>query len=208
MISPLLMQNTYDGGNETAPAVAVQVNGDRAAFYECGFVSVQDTVSDLSGRHYYKNCVVQGAIDFIFGYGFTVFEGCELRTVKLPTGRSPGFITAQGRNIHNSSSAFVFKSCSVGGITPVYLGRGWRTYAQVVFYRTSMSDVVIPRGWEAWKGDRKRMNLVESDCTGPGSDRSARVPWSKGLSGTDPAVLKFVDPAYVDSDLWIEAQPH
>jgi hypothetical protein len=41
-----------------------------------------------------------------------------------------------------------------------------------------------------------------------GADRSGRVPWSNGLSSTDPAVMKYVDRAFVNNDSWIEAQPH
>lgn len=59
---------------EPVPAAALQVNGGKAAFYNCGFVGVQDTLSDLAGRHYYVGCVIDGAIDFIFGYGQTVFQ--------------------------------------------------------------------------------------------------------------------------------------
>ncbi|CAM0875780.1 unnamed protein product [Alopecurus aequalis] len=209
MARHITFKNTYDGGNDTAPAVAVQVLGDRVAFYDCGFVSVQDTLSDLTGKHYYKDCLLEGAIDFIFGYGISVFQGCELRTVQLPPGRSPGFITAQGRDSPADHTAFVFKECTVGGITPVYLGRAWRAYSQVFFYRTIMSNIIVPWGWDVWnaKGNEATLFLVESECTGPGSDRSGRVPWSKGLSSTDPEVVKYLNPAYNDDDLWIEAQP-
>ena len=44
------------------------------AFYDCGFVSVQDTLTDLTWKHYYKDCLLEAAIDFIFGYGLTVFQ--------------------------------------------------------------------------------------------------------------------------------------
>ena len=42
--------------------------GDRASFYGCGFYGVQDTLWDVEGRHYFKNCFIQDAVDdFKFG---------------------------------------------------------------------------------------------------------------------------------------------
>mgnify|MGYP002776877040 FL=1 len=55
-------------------AVAVLLNGDKMAFYECGFYGSQDTLFDYEGRHYFKNCYIQGAIDFIFGHGQSLYK--------------------------------------------------------------------------------------------------------------------------------------
>ena len=35
------------------------------------------------------------------------------------------------------------------GTGPVYLGRPFRSYSRVIFYRTYMSDVVKPEGWSS-----------------------------------------------------------
>ncbi|CAN1131233.1 Putative pectinesterase 11 [Linum perenne] len=58
------MQNTYGRGGK---AVALRVSGDRAAFYGCRILSYQDTLLDDTGSHYYSNCYIQGATDFICG---------------------------------------------------------------------------------------------------------------------------------------------
>lgn len=76
----LLSQNTYVGVGNSEPAVAALVAGDRSSFYRCGFVSVQDTLSDLLGRHYYEGCYIEGAIDFIFGYGQSIFQVLLLKS--------------------------------------------------------------------------------------------------------------------------------
>ena len=57
-----------------AQAVAVLLNGDMMAFYECGFYGAQDTLFDYSGRHYFKDCYIQGSIDFIFGHGQSLYK--------------------------------------------------------------------------------------------------------------------------------------
>ena len=75
-------QNTYNlpptpfimGNNWNKPALAATVQGDRIAFFECAFKGVQDTLWDQNGRHYFRNCYIQGGVDFIFGNGQSVYE--------------------------------------------------------------------------------------------------------------------------------------
>lgn len=57
-----------------AQAVALRVTGDQAAFYGCGFYGAQDTLNDDRGKHYFKECLIQGSIDFIFGNGRSLYE--------------------------------------------------------------------------------------------------------------------------------------
>lgn len=63
-----------DGNNFIMPAVAAKISGDKVALYRCGFMGVQDTLWDVSGRHYYKLCSIRGAVDFIMGSGQTIYE--------------------------------------------------------------------------------------------------------------------------------------
>lgn len=71
------MQNSYNNPvnrNPQMPAVAAMIAGDKSKFYRCGFFGLQDTLWDVSGRHYYKLCSIQGAVDFILGSGQSIFE--------------------------------------------------------------------------------------------------------------------------------------
>lgn len=61
-------------GEVGAQAVAMRVTGDQGAFYGCGFYGAQDTLNDDSGRHYFKDCFIQGSIDFIFGNARSLYE--------------------------------------------------------------------------------------------------------------------------------------
>ena len=54
--------------------MAVRVAGDRSAFYDCRFLGYQDTVLDDTGRHYFRNCFIEGATDFICGDGLSLYE--------------------------------------------------------------------------------------------------------------------------------------
>ncbi|KAK7855240.1 putative pectinesterase 8 [Quercus suber] len=56
-------------GDVGAQAVAIKISGDKAAFWGCGFFGAQDTLHDDKGRHYFRDCYIQGSIDFIFGNG-------------------------------------------------------------------------------------------------------------------------------------------
>ncbi|KAK5832493.1 hypothetical protein PVK06_016295 [Gossypium arboreum] len=76
----LTIQNTYGLG---AKAVALRVSGDRATFFGCRILSYQDTLLDDTRRHYYNNCYIEGAVDFIFGNATSLFE---MSNVILPQG--------------------------------------------------------------------------------------------------------------------------
>ncbi|CAF1726975.1 hypothetical protein YC2023_115395 [Brassica napus] len=140
---------------KVAPSIVLMV--DKAWFYGCSFISVQDTLTDFVGRHYFKNCYIEGAIDFIWGGGQSIYEKCVIyvkgmtRNEMVEGGAMlPGFITAQGRQSEQDTSGFVFKYCAIKGDGTAFLGRAYRGYSRVVFYATSMSNVIVPQGWDAW----------------------------------------------------------
>ncbi|CAI0543602.1 unnamed protein product [Linum tenue] len=55
-------------------AVAFRISADTATFLGCRFLGAQDTLYDHLGRHYYKDCYIEGSVDFIFGNGLSLFE--------------------------------------------------------------------------------------------------------------------------------------
>lgn len=61
-------------GVEGWQAAAFRISGDKAYFYGCGFYGVQHTLSDDEGRHYFKECYIEGSIDFIFGNGRSMYK--------------------------------------------------------------------------------------------------------------------------------------
>ncbi|KAK1301325.1 putative pectinesterase 29 [Acorus calamus] len=148
----ITFKNGYNmGGGQKQPmaqAVAAVVNGDKAAFYSCGFVGIQDTLFDGYGRHFYFNCYIEGAYDFIFGLAKTVFERCHLHSTASDWGG--GYLTAQGRGSDSDTGGYVFKYCIVTGTGPTYLGRAWNAYSRVVFYKSQFSAPITPAGWDAW----------------------------------------------------------
>ncbi|KAF8019353.1 hypothetical protein BT93_G0123 [Corymbia citriodora subsp. variegata] len=207
-------QNTYNENtqpgdlNSIKPAPAFQTTADKVSFYECAFIGVQDTLSDLQGRHYFESCYIEGAIDFIWGGGQSYYQRCAINATAAILGGLAGFITAQGRNSDTDTSGYVFNEGTVMGTGTVYLGRAYRQYSRVVFSKTYLSNVVVPKGWDSWKyaGQEQTITYAESRCTGPGADMSERVKWEKTLSSAELDKLTNVN-AFVNQDGWLQKQP-
>ncbi|RZC89082.1 hypothetical protein C5167_030778 [Papaver somniferum] len=72
VVKNITFKNTYNlevEGRKVNKAVAASIFGDKSSFYDCGFIGLQDTLADASGRHYFHNCHIEGAMDFIWGNG-------------------------------------------------------------------------------------------------------------------------------------------
>ena len=96
---------------------------------------------------------------YIYIYGcHVVISSCSLLLQKCMisvVGRAlgpgiRGFITAQGRDSPKETNGFVFKECKVTGDGQAYLGRPWRVYSRVLFYKTEMPGIIVPAGWDPW----------------------------------------------------------
>ncbi|KAG6653294.1 hypothetical protein I3843_05G058500 [Carya illinoinensis] len=198
----LVIQNTF---GTSGKAVALRVSGDRAAFYGCRILSYQDTLLDDAGRHYYSNCYIEGATDFICGNAASLFERCHLHSLS----KGDGAITAQHRNSPSEDTGFTFLGCKITGVGTAILGRPWGPYSRVVFALTYMSSVIVPQGWDDWGDQSKRSTVYygEYQCYGPGANKTKRVEWSKSLSNEDAA--PFLTKDIIGGKDWLRpAQTH
>ncbi|KAL8474941.1 hypothetical protein ACS0TY_030650 [Phlomoides rotata] len=181
-------------------AVALRISADMAAFIECKFVGAQDTLYDHKGRHYFKNCHIQGSVDFIFGNGLSLYEGCHLHA-KTNTGY--GALTAQKRESMLEATGFSFVNCKVTGSGALYLGRAWGSFSTVVFAYTYMDKIITPRGWYDW-GDKQRQMTVfygQFKCSGPGAEHGGRVKWAREL--TKQEAEPFISLSFIDGHQWL-----
>lgn len=194
------VQNTF---GTSGRGVAMRVSGERAAFYGCKIVSYQDSLLDDTGNHYYKNCYIEGATDFICGNAASLYERCHLHSVS----ERNGSITAQKRSSASENTGFTFLGCRVTGSGSALLGRPWGAYSRVLFAQTYMSSVISKQGWNDWgnESNQSRVYYGEYKCYGPGAERSERVRWSHSLSDDEAAA--FLTKDIIGGKDWLRPPP-
>ena len=178
----ITFQNTVvnDGSVPDQQAVALRVNGDRQAYYNCNILGYQDTFYAWGGRGtgrvYLKNCYIEGSVDFIFGRDIVLFDSCEIRI-----NRNVGSLTAASTEA-DSRFGFVFSNCilsadSIGfngvPITSFILGRPWQAAPRTAYLNCYEPASVNPAGWQAWNVSPAL--YAEYNCYGPGADTTSRI---------------------------------
>ncbi len=197
----LTFENTFSRSHglthEGSQAVALKVTGDRAVFRRVRFLGYQDTLYPATAgcmnagaackpaRQYFKDCYIEGNVDFIFGDALAYFENCEIHSLAHDTVA----ITAQSKVSPDEKSGYVFNHCRLTaepGAKKVYLGRPWRSYATVVFLNTYMGPEIMPAGWLEWvQGGQPSLPTAyyaEYNSKGPGANPGQRDSHSVQLT--------------------------
>lgn len=169
-------------------SVALDVHGDRAAFYDVQLFGAQDTLYTGKGRLYFADSFVNGSCDAIFGDGSVVFERATIRMDFT--------VTAQRGN---GTTAYLFLNSSVdalsGGPASLVLGRPWGPLARTVFSGCELGSGIAPGGWNDWShactaAPNSWCNetfYAEYNNRGPGWLPAQRVPWAHILNDTEGA---------------------
>lgn len=203
-VTNLTIENDYSKKNPTdrTQAVAILATGDKLIFDRVRFLGAQDTLYAASKgcrgdgclrpaqRQYYRDCYVEGEVDFIFGDAKAFFDNCHIHGIKYPV----VMYTAQSKVDPKQDSAYVFQGCRFTadpGAGSVWLGRPWRKYSAVVMLDCEMPEALAPAGWREWApGQTDYLPLVtyaEYNSKGPGARPSQRDPHSKQLTATEAA---------------------
>jgi PelA/Pel-15E family pectate lyase len=206
----ITFENSFGTGSQ---AVAVLVEADRAVFRNCRFLGWQDTLYAKNGRQYYRDCYIEGHIDYIFGQAAAVFENCRIHS------KGDGYIAAPMRFAADEPSGFIFLNSTLTAENTekgVYLGRPWRDHGRAVFINTKMDAAIRPEGWHHWEPHReKTAYFAEYGSTGKGANSDARVAWARKIGDSDVkqfTVEHFLggrdgwDPTY-RTDAWLEKTP-
>lgn len=189
----LCIQNT--GGSAAGQAIALHLDGDRGTFYRCKIAGYQDPHrTKKETRSYYKDCVIEGAVDYIYAGGTAWFENCTLNSV------GNGYITApEDLTVYTTAEdgtkiwlGFIFNNCTITkntGVTSVALGRCWGAEkCGSMFLNCNLNNIIKAAGWETMGGndgtksyyaEYKSMNGTEL------ADVSNRIGWSHQLSDAD-----------------------
>ena len=130
---------------------------------------------DGAMRQTFRQCRIDGSVDFIFGCGSALFQQCEIRSVKDV--RIQGFAAAPAHT-EAQTAGFLFRECrftAEEGVPPksVYLARPWRDFGMAEFANCSYGPHIIPEGFDKWNDtNRDRTARFYETPAVPG-----RVPW-------------------------------
>ena len=214
VVENLTIRNDAGDGREVGQAVAVYAAGDRGVWRNVRMIAHQDTlfcgptmpkvardalphvipegvpsVGDcppIVGRQYFKDCLIRGDVDFIFGPYACWFESCILHM-----NERGGWYTAANtpeENLHG----LVFHRCRLtGDCAPdaAYLGRPWRRFARTVFLHCEMDACVAPEGFQDWADKPVTSRCGEYGSFGPGAQASRRHPGQARLTEAEASLL-------------------
>jgi len=142
----------------TERGAALAADCGYAEFLNCKFYSSQDTLYTGGSPLYFKNCLIEGQTDYIFGESNVVFDSCELRWKGYSSGSVGGYITA-ARAGDGTYNGMLMYNCKVTKnksltVTKGYFGRPWRETAKVKFINTVLQDdnTIAAEGWGSMNG--------------------------------------------------------
>ena len=131
-------------------ALALYAKGDRIALNGVRLLSYQDTwitTSTSNNRHYIKNSLIEGAVDFIYNSGNVYLDGDTLE-INRPSG---GFIVAPSHGA-DVKWGYVFMNNVLRpikgmNVTDVWLGRPWHNSPKTVFINLQTFINIPAAGW-------------------------------------------------------------
>lgn len=206
------VENT--AGAQNHQAVALRVQSDMSAFYECRFDGYQDTLYAHTNRQFYRDCVITGTIDFIFGNAQVVLQNCLIQ-VRRCMDNQQNIVTAQGRKERRSVGGTVIHNCTVAphpelleaaGRLRTFLGRPWKEYSRTLYIQSEIGGFVDPQGWLPWLGDfgLNTCYYAEVENHGPGADTSKRAKW-RGVKNVtyQQALHKYTVESFIQGQKWL-----
>lgn len=197
----LTFENTRGVGSQ---AVALLVSGERVQFKNSRFIGNQDTLYVKEGSQYFRDCYVEGTVDFIFGGATAVFENCTIHNV------SGGSAVTAPSTEETVPFGIVFlggeltaaPSVNAGSVN---LGRNWRPFGFTSYIGTELGSHITAGGWiPMGENTLATARFSEFETTGPGANPGARVPESSQLTENEAAaftvdnIFGAWNPSYAD----------
>ena len=192
----ITLENSYGHEKQAGPqALALNTVGDRIALNNVALLSYQDTwitTSTQKNRHYIKNSLIEGAVDFIYNGGDVYLDGDTLE-INRPSG---GYIVAPWHTAE-TQWGYVFQNNIIRAhkgvdVTDVWLGRPWHGTPKTVFINTQTFVNIPAKGWYNTMGGLPELwaeyNTV--DANGNPVDLSQRESYYYYMDG-DTKVEKF-----------------
>lgn len=184
-----VFENTAGRGSEVGQAIALYIDGDGIELDSCTIRGNQDTLflAPLPEREiipggfigpkqfterkrrtvHFKNCVIEGGVDFIFGGATAYFDNCEFVSVES------GYVFAPSTP-EDVEVGFVATNCrftaGIGvGKGTCFIARPWRNHAYVRLENCYLGEHIHPLGFDDWGKveAHETMRFFEFNSFGP-----------------------------------------
>lgn len=200
IVRNLTIINNAGQGEGIGQAIALFAYCHNTEFYECRIEGHQDTLCtgplpDYQGdgsqfttvpleynlrycKQLYKNCYINGTVDFIFGGAAANFVNCEIESRTRP-GKEGGFITAASTP-KDQEQGYILDRCFItaeSGVKNVFLGRPWRKYAQTIFNKCYLGEHISPEGWDDWGKEANRSTVKYEEIQSVNVNPPSRHYW-------------------------------
>lgn len=187
-----VFENIAGPGEKVGQAVALYLDGDNICLEDCVLRGHQDTLflaplpekeiipggflgpKQFAPRYHrvvhFRNCLIEGGVDFIFGGATAYFENCEFRSVEA------GYVFAPSTP-EAVDEGFVARNCRFTAKEDVpeascYIARPWRNFAKVCLENCYLGEHIHPLGWNDWdkKEAHATVNFTEKASYGPAAN--------------------------------------
>lgn len=181
----LTVENAYnEAANGGSQALAVRSVGDKVIFDGTRFLGNQDTyLTDTTGRDatartYLKNCYIEGDVDFIYGRGTAVLDGCTIHSLDRGSATNNGYVVAPSTKNSNPYGILIVDSKLTSDAAPgtVSLGRPWfassdaDAHPMAVIRDSVLGSHIAVRGWADMSGHSwAEGRFAEYNNSGPGA---------------------------------------
>ena len=187
----ITLENSYGHEKQAGPqALALNTVADRVVLNNVALLSYQDTwitTSTSNNRHYIKNSLIEGAVDFIYNSGNVYLDGDTLE-INRPSG---GYIVAPSHAV-DVKWGYVFQNNVLRArpgvnVTDVWLGRPWHNQPKTVFINLQTYINIPAKGWYNTMGGLPALwaeyNTVDKD--GNPVDLSQRESYYYYMNGNE-----------------------
>ena len=187
-IRNLTVRNAAGNGKKVGQAIALYADGCGILIENCRLIGHQDTLftapfPDLNkhGRNegfgpkndlprdpsvqIYKNCFIEGDVDFIFGGATALFDGCTIFSHDAVSELDPddktscrGYVCAPC-TVSSLKYGYLFTNCRLISDCPphtVFLGRPWRPYGRAVFINCATDEHISEDLFNDWDSTANR----------------------------------------------------
>jgi pectinesterase len=192
----LTIRNSYGVGSQ---AVALRATGERQQFYNCRFVGYQDTLYTHQGTQYFRDCYVQGTVDYVFGHATAVLENCEARNVGGGSAVSaPNTELSQAYGIVFLGGRFTAEgSVSQGSVA---LGRPWGADGAAAYLNVELGAHISAAGFVQMSGNQpENARFREYKSTGSGAAPSQHAAYQMSDSEAANYTLSQIFPDWLPS---------